>query len=61
METAALPVYYGGIVLKYGSREEQLRRIGKFARQARKTGLAMVEEWKITVDKFVTDAMAEME
>ena len=61
VETAALPVNYGGIVLKYGSREEQLRRIGKFARQARKTGLAMVEEWKITVDKFVTDAMAEIE
>lgn len=60
VETAALPVYYAGIVLKYGSREEQLCRIGKFARQARKTGLVMVEEWKITVDKFVTDAMAEV-
>ena len=61
VKTAALPVYYAGIVLEYGSREEKLRRIGKFAEQARKTGLVMVEEWKITVDKFVTDAIARAE
>ena len=61
VKTAALPVYYAGIVLEYGSREEKLRRIGKFAEQARKTGLVMVEEWKITVDKFVTDAIAKAE
>ena len=61
VKTAALPVYYAGIVLDYGSREEKLRRIGKFAEQARKTGLVMVEEWKITVDKFVTDAIARAE
>ncbi len=60
VKTAALPVYYAGIVLEYGSPEEKLRRIAKFAAQARKTGLVMVEEWKITVDKFVTDAMAQM-
>lgn len=58
VKTAALPVYYAGIVLEYGSRDEKLRRIEKFADQARKTGLVMVEEWKITVDKFITDAMA---
>ena len=28
--------------------------------KARKTGLVMVEEWKITVDKFVTDAIAKL-
>lgn len=59
VRTAALPVYYAGIVLEYGSWEERLRRIARFAEQARKTGLVMVEEWKITVDKFVTDAMAK--
>lgn len=59
VKTAALPVYYAGIVLEYGSWEERIRRIAKFAEQARKTGLVMVEEWKITVDKFVTDAMAK--
>lgn len=60
VKTAALPIYYVGIVLEYGDREEKLRRIEKFAEQARKTGLVMVEEWKITVDKFVTDAMAKI-
>ena len=60
VKTAALPIYYAGIVLEYGDREEKLRRIEKFAEQARKTGLVMVEEWKITVDKFVTDAMAKI-
>ena len=59
MKTAALPVYYAGIVLEYGDWEEKVRRIVRFAEQARKTGLVMVEEWKITVDKFVTDAMAK--
>ena len=61
VRTAALPVYYAGIVLAYGDREERLARIGKFADQARKTGLVKVEEWKITVDKFVTDAIAALE
>ena len=61
VKTAALPIYYAGIVLEYGDREEKLRRIEKFAEQARKTGLVMVEEWKITVDKFVTDAIAALE
>lgn len=60
VKTAALSIYYAGIVLEYGDREEKLRRIEKFAEQARKTGLVMVEEWKITVDKFVTDAMAKI-
>lgn len=60
VKTAALPVYYAGIVLEYGSREEKLQRIGKFAEQARKTGLVMVEEWKITADKFITDAIARL-
>lgn len=60
VRTAALPVYYAGIVLEYGDTDEKYRRIAKFAEQARKTGLVMVEEWKITVDKFVTDAMAKL-
>lgn len=60
VRTAAMPVYYAGIVLEYGEREEQLRRIGKFAEQVRVTGLVMVEEWKITADKFITDALAKI-
>lgn len=61
VNTAAMPVYYAGIVLKYGNREEKIRRIRRFAEQARKTGLVMVEEWKITADKFITDAVAELD
>ena len=34
--------------------------LAKFADQARKSGLVRVEEWKITVDNFVTDKMAEL-
>ena len=60
VKTAALPIYYAGIVLGYGGPEERFRRIARFAEQARRTGLVMVEEWKITVDKFVTDAVAEL-
>lgn len=61
VKTAAMPVYYAGIVLEYGDREEKLRRIEKFAEQVRKTGLVMVEEWKITADKFITDAIANIQ
>lgn len=59
-ETAYLPVLYAAIVLQYGSRNKRLERINQFARIARSTGLKMVEEWKITVDQFVTDALAEL-
>lgn len=59
-ETAYLPVLYAAIVLQYGSRNKRLERINQFARIARATGLKMVEEWKITVDQFVTDALAEL-
>ncbi len=60
VKTAEMPLCYAGIVLEYGDRAEKLNRIEKFAEQARKTGLVMVEEWKITVDKFVTDAIAAL-
>ena len=53
-----MAIWYAGIVLEYGTREEKLRRIERFAEQVRKTGLVMVEEWKITADKFITDAIA---
>lgn len=58
VKTAAMSIWYAGIVLEYGTREEKLRRIERFAEQVRKTGLVMVEEWKITADKFITDAIA---
>lgn len=58
VKTAAMAIWYAGIVLEYGTRKEKLRRIERFAEQVRKTGLVMVEEWKITADKFITDAIA---
>lgn len=57
VQEAQLPLYYAGIVLKYGSKKQQLDNIINFANIARKTELHMVEEWKITVDKFVTDSL----
>lgn len=60
VKTARLPLYYAGILLKYGSREEQMDMIAKFASQAQKIGLEKVEEWTITVEKFVTSAIAEL-
>lgn len=60
VEMARLPLYYAGIVLQYGSKEERVEAIIKFANIARKTDLKMVEEWRITVDQFITDSMAEL-
>lgn len=50
-----------GIVLGYGTKEERLDRITKFAAHARKLGLERVEEWKITPDQFITNALAALE
>ncbi|MEG1295239.1 MAG: DUF4838 domain-containing protein [Niameybacter sp.] len=60
VQVAALPIDYAGIVLKYGSTKQQLERIAHFAQIARKSDLHKVEEWKITVDQFVTDSLAEL-
>ncbi len=60
VRTAAMPIWYAGIALGYGTREERLARIQKFADQARKIGLERVEEWTITPDAFLTDALAEL-
>lgn len=61
VKIARLPLYYAGIVLEYGSIEERMNKIIKFAFIARSMGLEMVEEWKITVDKFVTDSVIALE
>ncbi len=61
VRTAVMPIWYAGIVLKYGSREIRMERITKFAAQARKLGLERVEEWHITPDEFITDAIAALE
>ena len=61
VKSAAMPVWYAGIVLAYGNKEERLTRIMNFAAHARKQGLERVEEWKITPDQFVTDAIAALE
>mgnify|MGYP004519443181 CR=1 FL=1 len=59
--TAVMPVWYAGIVLEYGDRSARLERIGKFASHARLLGLERVEEWHITPDQFLTDAMAALQ
>lgn len=61
VKTAVMPLWYAGIVLEYGNKEERMERILKFAAQARKLGLEKVEEWKITPDQFITDAIAALE
>ncbi len=61
VKSAAMPVWYAGIVLCYGDKGEQLERILKFAAHARKQGLERVEEWQITPDRFITDALAALE
>ena len=61
VKTAAMPIWYAGIVLGYGDRQTRLERIQKFAAQARKVGLEKVEEWTITPDMFITDAMAALD
>lgn len=61
VKTAIMPVWYAGIVLGYGDRQSRLDRISSFAAQARKIGLERVEEWTITPDMFLTDALAELE
>ncbi len=60
VKTAAMPVWYAGICLGYGTREERLARIAAFAAQARRTGLEKVEEWTITPDMFLTDELAKL-
>ncbi len=61
VKTAAMPVWYAGIVLAYGDLETRRNRITRFAAHARKLGLERVEEWKITPDQFITDAIAALE
>ena len=61
VKTAVMPIWYAGIVLGYGDRQTRLERIQKFAAQARKVGLEKVEEWTITPDMFLTDAMAALD
>ncbi len=58
--TARLPLLYAGIMLKYGTKQEQTERIGAFIDQARRIGLEKVEEWKITTDKFIADSVAAL-
>lgn len=60
VKTARLPLYYAGISLNYGSREKMFYMISQFAYQAKKIGLEKVEEWKITVDQFVTEEIAKL-
>ncbi len=61
VKTAIMPIWYAGIVLGYGDRQTRMDRISRFAAQARKVGLERVEEWTITPDRFITDAIAQLE
>lgn len=58
--TARLPLLYAVISLKYGTRDEKLAYVAEFAAQAQKSGLEMVEEWKITAEKFIAEAAASI-
>lgn len=60
VQTARLPVYFAGLSLGYGAREKRLQMLTSFARTVRATGLEMVEEWRITADRFVTDMAAKL-
>ena len=60
VKTARMPVYYAALCLNYGTKEELLEMLSRFASQARKIGLEKVEEWKITTDQFVTDTAARL-
>ena len=53
---ARLPLYYAGIVNRYGSKKEILAMIDTFNSLAKISGLEKVEEWKITVDQFIQDS-----
>lgn len=61
VQEARLPLYYAGIVLKYGTLEEQLLNIKEFAKIANKVNLEMVEEWKITTEKFLMDSLIALD
>lgn len=58
VEVASLPIDYAGIVLNYG--KNKIERLVHFAKFARASNLKMVEEWKITVDQFVTDELTKL-
>ena len=60
VQTARLPVYFAGLSLGYGAREKRLQMLTSFARTVRATGLEMVEEWRVTADRFVTDMAAKL-
>jgi len=55
-----LPIRYAALVLQYGSVADRLDQLRQFAAIARKSGLQKVEEWKVTVDQFVTDSLAAL-
>ena len=57
---ARLPLLYAQLALGYGSREERLGLAARFARAAREQGLVKVEEWRMTVDQFLTDTLANL-
>lgn len=43
-----------------GTIDERISNIRNFAKIARKVNLEKVEEWKITVEKFVTKALIDL-
>lgn len=57
---ARLPLVYARLKLGYGTRAERLSLAARFARDARSQGLVKVEEWRITVDTFLTDTLAAL-
>ena len=61
VKTARMPLHYAIICLSHGTKDKQIESIIAFASQSRKIGLEKVEEWKITVDQFITESLAKIE
>lgn len=59
VKSAVMPVWYAGIVLGYGSREDRGQWIMDFAAHAKKIGLECVGQ-DLNVDTFVTDAIGNL-
>ena len=55
VKTARLPLQYAQLRLEHGDSETRTRILASFADVAKIGGLEKVEEWRYTVDEFVSD------
>ena len=57
VEDFILSLYYVIIYNRYGDRNTQLDAIEKFVKICKRNNITMIEEWNITTDLFVIDAL----